>query len=169
MGKRSYIITFMIVVLSSTLSLAKRHDRERTIQCESESNRYAYCRTYTTGKVELRKQLSKTRCREYDTWGADGDGSGIWVRNGCRALFVVRGHDWGRRGRDDNRYGGVQIIRCASENWAYNHCSVRGEPRDTRLVRQLSKTRCERGNNWGEDRYGIWVDKGCEAEFEVRR
>jgi hypothetical protein len=179
MGKtRLYVTTLAIVVLCSAISFAKRHDRERTVQCESQSGRYSYCRTYTTGTVELRKQLSKKRCTEYDTWGADGDGSGIWVRDGCRAVFTVRERSWGRgdrdddryRGRwDDNRYGGRRIIRCASESWAYNHCDVPGGPRDTKLVRQISHTRCVRGDNWGEDRYGIWVDRGCEAEFEVRR
>jgi hypothetical protein len=38
---------------------------------------------------------------------------------------------------------------------------------DVRLVRQLSETACRRGETWGFDRRGIWVDKGCAAEFAV--
>jgi hypothetical protein len=36
-----------------------------------------------------------------------------------------------------------------------------------RLQRQLSDTRCIRGDNWGVDRSGIWVDRGCSAEFVI--
>jgi hypothetical protein len=35
------------------------------------------------------------------------------------------------------------------------------------LERQLSDARCIRGDNWGVDRGGIWVDRGCAAEFRV--
>jgi hypothetical protein len=38
---------------------------------------------------------------------------------------------------------------------------------DVRVARQLSETPCRRGENWGFDRRGIWVDKGCAAEFLV--
>src|SRR5262245_45633447 len=61
----------------------------RQIRCESESHRHTYCRTYASGRVRLERRLSKAPCREYDTWGADDDGSGVWVRDGCRAVFTV--------------------------------------------------------------------------------
>jgi DUF3011 family protein len=163
-------ITFLIVVLTPTLSFAQwGAGGRRTIQCESESNRYAYCRTYTTGKVELRKQLSRARCEEYNTWGADDDGSGVWVRDGCRAVFAVRERYWGWGGNGGDWNGSARIVHCTSTNYTYNHCPVPGGRRITRLVRQLSNASCVRGSSWGEDRYGIWVDDGCEGEFEVRR
>jgi hypothetical protein len=112
MKKRHFgTATLAIVVLCATVSLARRYDRERTVRCESQSGRYTYCRTYTTGIVELRQQLSKTPCRQYDTWGSDRDGGGVWVRNGCRAVFAVRKRYWGG-GRNDDRYGGTRIVRC---------------------------------------------------------
>jgi len=37
--------------------------------------------------------------------------------------------------------------------------------RDARMVRQLSDTQCVRGMNWGLDRHGIWVDRGCAGRF----
>jgi DUF3011 family protein len=135
----------------------------RTVRCESQDDRYAYCRTYTGGRVRLQRQLSKAPCREYETWGVEGDGSGIWVRNGCRAIFVVgRGSSGGGGGG----WGGT--ITCKSENFNYNHCPVyRGKGR-VRLGRQLSDTSCVRGSSWGVDRDGIWVNNGCAAEFEIR-
>jgi len=35
------------------------------------------------------------------------------------------------------------------------------------LTRQLSGKSCESGSTWGFDSRGIWVDKGCSAEFSV--
>ncbi len=65
---------------------------------------------------------------------------------------------------DDRYYGNGQPIRCESPNNRYREC-----PMDTRggvqLTRQLSSTRCEEGRNWGQGRGGVWVDRGCRAEF----
>ena len=176
MDKRIVVLTFAVVALAMTHSSAQAA-RERTIVCESQGGSYKYCTTGTTGEVYLRRQLSRTRCQAYDTWGADGDGSGIWVRDGCRAEFTVRERrDWGRwrnrdRDRDDDRYDDrnqVSRVRCESKNWGYRFCSIPGGARRARVVRQISGTRCDQGNNWDLERRGIWVDRGCAAEFEVR-
>lgn len=57
-------------------------------------------------------------------------------------------------------------VRCESDNYDFQRC-----PADTRggveLRRQLSDTDCRRGENWGYDRRGIWVDNGCAGEFRV--
>jgi hypothetical protein len=54
-------------------------------------------------------------------------------------------------------------IECVSRNYGYERCDVPW--RDARLVRQLSDTTCIRGRNWGIDRRGIWVDRGCAGRF----
>ncbi len=33
------------------------------------------------------------------------------------------------------------------------------------MVRQTSSARCVRGQNWGVDRRGLWVDRGCGGIF----
>jgi len=33
------------------------------------------------------------------------------------------------------------------------------------IVRQLSHTRCEQGQNWGLSRHSVWVNGGCRAVF----
>jgi hypothetical protein len=38
-----------------------------------------------------------------------------------------------------------------------------------RLLRQRSDAACRQGSSWGYDRRGIWVDRGCRADFEVGR
>ena len=136
----------------------------RTVRCESENNRYAYCPTYTYGRVRLQEKLSDAPCRQYETWGTDGDGSGIWVRNGCRAIFSVGsggGGGWGGG-------GGGGTITCKSERFRYNRCPVYTGGRRVRLSRQLSDASCVRGSSWGVDRDGIWVNNGCAAEFTIQ-
>src|SRR5579863_4373068 len=36
-----------------------------------------------------------------------------------------------------------------------------------RMVRQLGDTSCVEGYNWGRDEHGVWVDRGCRAEFAI--
>ncbi|AFZ52476.1 hypothetical protein Cyan10605_0329 [Cyanobacterium aponinum PCC 10605] len=58
-------------------------------------------------------------------------------------------------------------LTCESYKGRYKFCDA-----DTRggvkLIRQLSRTECRQGSTWGYDRNGIWVDRGCSAEFAVR-
>ena len=178
--KRIFLtVTFTLLMVAPTLSFAQRGEKgrwgeggRRTVRCESQSKDYAYCRTYTTGRVELREQLSKSPCREYESWGSESDGSGVWVRGGCRAVFAVRERHWGWGDNDSGSDwdGGERTFKCKSENFAYNHCPVPGgRGRKIKLVNQTSDSSCVRGSSWGEDRYGVWVDHGCAGEFQARR
>jgi len=171
MRKFVFSAVFANLMLAPTLVFAQWGEGgRRTITCESQSRDYAYCRTYTTGMVELREQLSKTSCVEYDTWGTDGDGSGVWVRDGCRAVFAVRERHWNWGGDGDDWDGSGRTFTCKSSHYTYNHCPIpSGSARTVRLVRQVSDASCVRGSSWGEDRYGVWVDNGCAEEFEARR
>ena len=144
----------------------------RTIKCESRGGKYTYCRTGAYGPVRLQRQLSGTACVPYETWGADSDGGGVWVWNGCRATFLVGG-GWGGPppGHQPPHHGGPggpggRTVTCKSEGFSYNRCDI-GRARDVRLERNLSDTRCRRNDNWGVDRGGIWVDRGCAGRFTV--
>jgi hypothetical protein len=60
------------------------------------------------------------------------------------------------------------VIRCESKRDRDNYCTA-----DTSggviLRRTLSKADCVQGDSWDFDRTGIWVRKGCRAEFDVPR
>jgi hypothetical protein len=58
---------------------------------------------------------------------------------------------------------GDAAIRCESTNGKFNRCAMPW--RDARLVRQESKGACVRGESWGVDRQGLWVDRGCRGLF----
>ena len=54
-------------------------------------------------------------------------------------------------------------IRCQSVDGKFDRCDVPW--RDAQLVRQESKGACIRGQSWGMDRQGLWVDRGCRGLF----
>ena len=60
-----------------------------------------------------------------------------------------------------------QTVRCESTDMNYRLCAVSGTVRGARLVRQLSGSACTEAQTWGWKADGVWVDKGCRAEFEV--
>jgi len=139
------------------------YGRSTTVRCESHDQRNNRCPADTRGGVMISRQLSRTQCVQGRNWGWDN--AGIWVSQGCRAEFVTGrgGHQSGWPGAG----GHGQVVRCESNDKRSRRC-----PADTRggvmISRQLSRTQCVQGRNWGWDRSGIWVDGGCRAEFRVR-
>ena len=57
-------------------------------------------------------------------------------------------------------------ITCESKNHRYNRCRVDTDNR-VKLKKQLSDAPCIEGQTWGYDKKGVWVDRGCTAEFKV--
>ena len=57
-------------------------------------------------------------------------------------------------------------IVCESHHGRREYCAVVA-PGGVEMVRQLSPAACERGRSWGFDGHGIWVDRGCKAEFRL--
>jgi hypothetical protein len=144
-----------------------------TISCSSDDGRRHYCDSGTGGRVRLDRQRSESPCREGYSWGSDG--RGLWVDHGCRADFIVeggRGGDWDRdrdRYRNDwNGGGGGAIISCSSDDMRRHYCSA-DTRRGVQLVKQRSDSSCRQGYSWGYDGRGIWVDKGCRADFQTGR
>jgi DUF3011 family protein len=163
----------LLVILAATSAMAQGyhhrppHHRPREVRCESKSRRSTYCRTGAYGAVRLQRQLSDTPCREYDTWGSDRDGGGVWVWDGCRAVFVVvpwgGGPGYGSPGRPPQPLR----ITCKSENFRPQYCPMPRWGR-VRLERRLSDAKCREYDTWGVDGGGIWVDRGCAAVFSVQ-
>jgi hypothetical protein len=129
------------------------------LRCESHDQRTNYCNVDTRGGVRLVHQMSDRDCVRGRTWGANE--RGIWVTDGCRGEFEVGGGG-GYYGSGD----GYARFRCESKDNRTRYCNV-----DTRygvdLVRQLSRNACIEGRSWGVSRDGVWVSRGCRAEFTV--
>ncbi|MCU1222707.1 MAG: hypothetical protein JWQ42_800 [Edaphobacter sp.] len=133
----------------------------QVITCSSDDGRRNYCNVDTRRGVRLSRQISGSACVETQTWGYDN--RGIWVDRGCRAEFVVnsRGGNWSGGGGG----GQGQVITCSSDNGRRNYCQVSGDLRRINLTRQISGSPCVQNQTWGVDNRGLWVDRGCRAEF----
>lgn len=154
---------------SSSAFVFASADPFQELYCASDDGRRHYCNIDTRDGVRLVRQRSDAACIQGRTWGYDR--RGIWVDRGCRADFVAgnrgRDRDYGRD-RDRDRRESVQTFYCESGDGKRHWCSE-GIGGSVRLIRQRSGSPCIQGRTWGQDRSGVWVDRGCRADFEVRR
>ncbi len=145
------------------------------ITCASDDMKRHYCRIDTQGRVRMVNQRSGSPCIQGQTWGYDG--GGIWVDRGCRADFIVGRGGYPPPPPPGNGYrpppgppppppGGT--ITCSSNNMKRNFCQVY-TGRGVRLVNQRSGSACIQGQTWGWNSQGIWVDRGCRADFQIYR
>jgi len=66
------------------------------------------------------------------------------------------------------QYSGASTsIRCRSTDGRFRHCPVNGWVRGAQLTRQIGGANCAQGRSWGYDNMGVWVDRGCRADFEI--
>ena len=136
---------------------------QQRITCSSDDGRRNWCNVGPSRDIRLIRQISGSACVRDRTWGVDR--RGLWVDRGCRAEFVVAG------GRPGPGPGFVpprgRIVTCSSNDGRRNWCDV-GRNRNIQIARQISGTPCVQGSTWGLDRRGLWVDRGCRADFRVR-
>jgi len=144
----------------------------RNITCASDDGRRHYCPINTRGYANMVNQRSGSPCVQGRTWGYDR--GGIWVDRGCRADFVVGGRDNGYNPPPPGYRPPPPppppngIITCSSNNGGRNFCGAY-TGRGIRLVYQRSGSPCVQGQTWGYNNRGIWVDRGCRADFAPYR
>ncbi len=96
---------------------------------------------------------------------------------GCRADFTVGqngyvgGRDRGdyRRDRDGNDRGQNsvgQTLTCSSDDGKRHYCNA-DTSGGVQMTNQRSGSPCRQGESWGYDQRGVWVDRGCRADFVV--
>lgn len=136
----------------------------QTVSCGSPQYRLMRCPVPPNWRgVELLRQTSKSACVAGQTYGFDR--GGVWVDKGCGGIFAAT-RGW-QPGPGWNRDFGMS---CGSPQYKYYFCQVDvGARGRVILQQQTSDTRCIEGRNWGWNRAGIWVDKGCSARFLVDR
>jgi hypothetical protein len=132
------------------------------IACASRNYQQEFCRTGPIAGATLVLQRSQAPCVQGQTWGVDADG--IWVTGGCDGDFAVQPAYVAPAPLPAPARPGLLV--CESRNYAYAVCPT-GRISGAQLVRQLSQASCVQGQSWGYHRDGIWVDRGCEGEFEV--
>ena len=131
------------------------------IPCSSDDGEKHYCTADTRHGARLVRQRGETPCKEGESWGYDEEG--IWVDKGCVGEFALgRSENSGSAGGEST----ARTITCASESGLKKVC-LADTGNGVQLVRQRSDAKCKEGSSWGHDARGIWVDKGCEADFVV--
>ena len=60
----------------------------------------------------------------------------------------------------------ADTISCSSDDMHRHYCSANTRG-GVQLVKQRSDAKCIQGQTWGYDRQGIWVDRGCRADFST--
>jgi Protein of unknown function (DUF3011)/Peptidase inhibitor family I36 len=79
---------------------------QQSVTCEANNENRKYCGSYDPDQVRLDRQISGSPCIEGQTWGVDRQG--LWVQQGCRAVFIIRargGYDHDRDDRDRHGWG----------------------------------------------------------------
>lgn len=151
-----------------------RREQSLTQRCESDDmGRHSCQLAFQVTRAEVLRQISGSQCVQGSTFGWTNNS--IWVDRGCRADFTVYGYsndaapetpiDQPATEYNDTRI--VKSIRCESNDEGYKFCAAEGTVRRVRLVQQLSGSACTETKTWGWKSDGVWVDKGCRAEFEV--
>ncbi|MGB3394086.1 MAG: DUF3011 domain-containing protein [Stenotrophomonas sp.] len=145
-------------LLATSTAAQPAHGTVAAVRCESVNNRQQVCNTGWRDATIVR-QLSKTPCVEGQNWGSRN--GTVWVGNGCRAEFGPGRGGW------NNGNNTARTLRCESNDNRRRVCNTGW--RGATLVRQLSKTQCVEGRNWGSGNGTLWVDNGCRAEFAEGR
>lgn len=161
-------LILMIALESRPVYAAPAPQAALRMSCSSDDMHRHVCLVDTTGGVQMVHQKSQAKCIQNSTWGYDN--RGIWVDRGCRADFevLVGGYSNGNSANygPDWNTGNVTALYCPSDDGKRHYCAA--ETRwAVRLVKQRSGSPCTQGSTWGYDNQGIWVDRGCRADFEV--
>jgi Protein of unknown function (DUF3011) len=143
-----------------------RQASAQTINCASQDGGRQFCPADTRGGVTMVRQNSNSPCVQGQTWGWDG--RGIWVDRGCRADFQVgNSYPGGPGGPGPGPGYGGDTITCESSHNRRNYCPIGNVNSNVEMIQQISQAPCIRGSTWGNDGQGIWVDRGCRANFRV--
>lgn len=63
-----------------------------------------------------------------------------------------------------------EVVSCHSSDHRFQRCNVQISAKDSvHLISRDSRSPCEFGRDWGQDRGSLWVDNGCRATFRIER
>jgi hypothetical protein len=134
---------------------------EETITCSSQDNRRNSCSVPSRSRVRFIRQLSDASCR--GNWNRSRNR--IWVKNGCRAEFLVDDnrndrYDRGRRNNRDDRY--YRRGRDNRDDRYYRRGIYKRDDRYRRGIykrddRYYRNDRYDRDNSYYRNRNSNWI------------
>ncbi|HWQ03211.1 MAG TPA: DUF3011 domain-containing protein, partial [Candidatus Nitrosotenuis sp.] len=129
------------------------------VKCETLDVRRE-CPAPVAGNVTILRVIGGANCIEGQNWGWSS--RGFWVDRGCRAEF---GFDAGRSILDPPGPRERRVVKCESTDGRRRECPAPVAGR-IMIIRLIDFSVCAEGQSWGWSNRGIWVDRGCRAEFE---
>ena len=148
------------------------HDRQRIERtesvCRSNGYRYKQCPVqpgYQVVDVRFIQALNRSDCRQ-PGYNFGFTENAVWVDHGCQGHFEVYLQPFSRR--DPRRYEKVEDLFCKSSGYRYRSCtpSTIREITHVEFLDARNNSDC-RLDNWGYDRFYVWVDRGCQAVLRV--
>ena len=82
------------------------------------------------------------------------------------AIGQASAQSYGYSNNNGYANGHSRTVRCESTNSRQVFCRVNTQG-GVRIVRQLSHSACMQGRSWNYDSRGIWVSRGCRADFAI--
>ena len=147
-------------VSSATGNSARASKR---VACESRNGERVVCPVDIANGVAFTQQLSKSACVQGESWGFDDERELVWVDHDCRAEFIL-----GQRTDPVRPLQALDgLVTCESADGRRKECAA-DTSAGVQIVRELSDAECSFGRQWGYDAKGIWVTKGCRAEFAIK-
>ena len=130
-----------------------------TIACESRDYQQNYCGAGTrVRRAWVAQQQSQSPCIQGRTWGYDGNG--VWVTQGCSAIFAFEGGGGG-----GGRPPQGNVVACESRDYQQSYCPTGFRVSRAWVAEQRSQSPCIQGQTWGIQGNNIWVSGGCSALF----
>lgn len=148
----------LAMMMFLSLLLAALQARAGELECRSSGYRYQYCRADTENNVQFAQQLSNAPCKQGRDWGYDQ--RGIWVDNGCAAMFNYGGGS-SHHNRDSGRDAAAGIAAAV----------ILGA-----LISASEQHHHDRGNQGNDDRVNVppWAighfagpDRGGGPDIEI--
>jgi len=164
------IISLAIVASLLPLSLIPASAQEEivteTVTCTSTNRRRAECPV--NGRILGVRQTQAFAggfCIQGFSWGYDQNK--IWVDIGCSGTFDVDTARVVVAEKPPATETFVQTVDCRSQSGRREECKVDGRIQDVEPIGSFSSVPCRYGTSWGYEKRHVWVDRACEARFNV--
>jgi hypothetical protein len=154
-------------MLGALIEHGADYQSARRVECKADDKKRKYCQADTRGGVRF---IDGVNCNYGKSWGYEA--GAVWVERQCQGHFEIggaesyqapevpgTGHVWGAG-------NGLKSITCASGDGNRRYCEANTSG-GVVLLKDLSGSACVRGETWGYDRRGVWVEKPCNGQFDT--
>ncbi len=163
-------LTVLTIALPWTAQpVAAQQVVKESITCESTNRQRVECPV--NGRLRAVRQTAAIGggfCLQGFSWGYES--GHVWVDLGCSGTFdveVQREVTAERQQRRAARQTFTEALDCRAQGRQRLECPVDGRIENVEPVGSFTSIPCRYGTSWGYERRHVWVERGCEARFNV--